>query len=300
MSGRLAYVTGGMGGIGTAICKRLCREGFRVVAGCGPGSPRKDRWVADMKAQGYEVHASEGNVADWESTRAAFEKVRNELGPVDVLVNNAGGVAHPSEFEKFDEEGRRWEIALNIDGVVNCCQAVASDMLGRASGSIVNISSNSSLLGEAAANIAHYGGVKGFVNSFSKALAWEWAAKGVRLRQTTNFPEQAGTRLQIDARAPTRFSLRLRHPAWCARLTVQLNGRPLMASTEPGRYVELDRTWTIYFVGPVPYRSRCRRPGRRIVVLFNAERLFWITGFQAEAGDSYVDRRPGFWAYHPR
>jgi hypothetical protein len=64
--------------------------------------------------------------------------------------------------------------------------------------------------------------------------------------------------------------------------------------------VELDRTWTIYFVGPVPYRSRGRRPGRRIVVLFNAERLFWITGFQAEAGDSYVDRRPGFWAYHPR
>jgi NAD(P)-dependent dehydrogenase (short-subunit alcohol dehydrogenase family) len=103
------------------------------------------------------------------------------FGPVDVLVNNAGGVAHMADFENFDEAGRQWEIALNIDGVVNCCQAVAPDMLDRATGSVINISSNSSLLGEAAANIVHYGGVKGFVNSFSKGLAWEWAKKGVRV-----------------------------------------------------------------------------------------------------------------------
>lgn len=62
----------------------------------------------------------------------------------------------------------------------------------------------------------------------------------------------------------------------------------------------VEPTWTIYFVGPVSYGSRGRRPGRRIVVLFNAERLFWITGFQAEAGETYVGRRPGFWAYRPR
>ena len=82
---------------------------------------------------------------------------------------------------QLDATSRQWEIALNIDGVVNCCQAVSEDMLGCGSGSIINISSNSSLLGEAAANIIHYGGVKGFVNSFSKALAFEWAKKGVRV-----------------------------------------------------------------------------------------------------------------------
>ncbi len=63
---------------------------------------------------------------------------------------------------------------------------------------------------------------------------------------------------------------------------------------------ELEPTWTIYFVGPVPYRWRGQHPGRRIVVLFNVERLLWITGFQAEAGDAYVDRRPGCWAHDPR
>ena len=49
---RIAYVTGGMGGIGTAICRKLCENGHVVIAGCGPGSPRKDRWIADMRAAG--------------------------------------------------------------------------------------------------------------------------------------------------------------------------------------------------------------------------------------------------------
>ena len=68
MSQKVAYVTGGMGGIGTPICKRLCRDGYTVVAGCGLNSARKDKWLADMRAEGYDIHASEGNVSDWEST----------------------------------------------------------------------------------------------------------------------------------------------------------------------------------------------------------------------------------------
>ncbi|HKD53262.1 MAG TPA: SDR family NAD(P)-dependent oxidoreductase, partial [Steroidobacteraceae bacterium] len=87
---RIAYVTGGMGGIGTAICRRLYREGYTVIAGCGPGSTRKDRWLAEMREQGLEIHASEGNVADWDSTKRAFDVARAEIGPIDILVNNAG------------------------------------------------------------------------------------------------------------------------------------------------------------------------------------------------------------------
>lgn len=81
-----------------------------------------------------------------------------------------------------------------------------------------------------------------YVNLFI-ASTLDWGEKRVRLRQTTGFPDEARTRLQIDAVAPTRFALRLRQPAWCRRLTVKLNGRPLLDSAEPGRYVELDRTW---------------------------------------------------------
>jgi DUF1680 family protein len=75
------------------------------------------------------------------------------------------------------------------------------------------------------------------------ASTLDWSEKGVRLRQTTRFPDEAATRLAVDAAAPVRFTLRLRHPAWCERLTITLNGRPLVDSTQPGRYVDVDRTW---------------------------------------------------------
>jgi len=81
-----------------------------------------------------------------------------------------------------------------------------------------------------------------YVNLFI-ASTLDWAEKGLRLRQTTNFPDEAATRLQVDTGTPVRFTLRLRHPAWCRQLTVRLNGRPLVDSTEPGRYVEVDRIW---------------------------------------------------------
>jgi DUF1680 family protein len=81
-----------------------------------------------------------------------------------------------------------------------------------------------------------------YVNLFI-ASTLDWAEKGLRLRQTTSFPEEASTRLSVEAGTPTRFKLRLRHPAWCPQLTLRLNGQPLTESTEPGRYVEVDRTW---------------------------------------------------------
>jgi len=81
-----------------------------------------------------------------------------------------------------------------------------------------------------------------YVNLFV-ASTLDWTEKRVRLRQTTSFPDESATRLSVHARTPTRFALRLRHPAWCERLTIQLNGRPLLDSTEPGRHVEVDRLW---------------------------------------------------------
>ncbi len=76
MSQRIAYVTGGMGGIGTSICQHLAKKGFKVVAGCGPNSPRRVKWLEDQQALGFEFVASEGNVGDWDSTKIAFDKVK--------------------------------------------------------------------------------------------------------------------------------------------------------------------------------------------------------------------------------
>ena len=103
MTKRIAYVTGGMGGIGTAICQRLHKDGLTVVAGCGANSPRRERWLAEQAAMGFSFIASEGNVADWNSTEAAIAKVKKEVGDIDVLVNNAG-ITRDGVFRKMSPD----------------------------------------------------------------------------------------------------------------------------------------------------------------------------------------------------
>jgi acetoacetyl-CoA reductase len=113
MAQRLAYVTGGMGGIGTAICQRLHNEGHKVIAGCGP-SRDWQKWLDEQKSQGYTFHASVGNVADWESTVAAFAKAKAEHGPIEILVNNAG-ITRDRMFLKMTRED--WDAV--IDTILN-------------------------------------------------------------------------------------------------------------------------------------------------------------------------------------
>ncbi len=180
IAGKTVVITGGSGGIGRGLVLEFAREGCKVVSASRDADTGKQ---LEAEAQDFagEVLAVSTDVTDRTSVEAMQKACHERFGPVDILVNNAGGVAKPSEFAELDQDSRNWEIQLNINGVVNCCQVLGRDMLESGAGSIINISSNSSLLGEAAANVVHYGGVKGFVNSFTKALAWEWAAKGVRI-----------------------------------------------------------------------------------------------------------------------
>ena len=182
LKGKTAVITGGSGGIGQGLVLEFAREGLNVISASRDATTGQTL-VKKGKEMGLpgQILPVSTDVTDRASVDAMVKACHEAFGPIDILINNAGGACRPNEFEQLDKESRDWEIALNIDGVVNCCQAVADDMIGRGTGSIVNISSNSSLLGEAAANIVHYGGVKGFVNSFSKSLAWEWAKKGVRV-----------------------------------------------------------------------------------------------------------------------
>ena len=82
MTKRVAYVTGGMGGIGTSICRKLADAGHTVIAGCGPTRDHA-KWLEGQKAAGYTFHCSVGNVADWDSTREAFETAKAAHGPID-------------------------------------------------------------------------------------------------------------------------------------------------------------------------------------------------------------------------
>ncbi|MFC0352110.1 3-ketoacyl-ACP reductase [Undibacterium danionis] len=188
MSKRIAYVTGGMGGIGTPICKRLCKDGYTVVAGCGPNSPRKDKWLADMRAEGFDVHASEGNVSDWESTRAAFEKVRTEIGEVDVLVNNAG-ITRDGQFRKMSKADWDAVIDTNLNSLFNVTKQVIESMVDRGWGRIINISSVNGQKGQFGQT--NYSTAKAGIHGFTMALAQEVATKGVTVNTVS--PGYVGT-----------------------------------------------------------------------------------------------------------
>jgi len=188
MAKRIAYVTGGMGGIGTPICMRLSRDGYTVVAGCGPNSARKDTWIADMRAQGFDVHCSEGNVSDWDSTKAAFDKVKAEIGEVDVLVNNAG-ITRDGQFRKMSKDD--WDVVINtnLNSLFNVTKQVIDGMIERGWGRIINISSVNGQKGQFGQT--NYSTAKAGLHGFTMALAQEVATKGVTVNTVS--PGYVGT-----------------------------------------------------------------------------------------------------------
>ena len=187
MSQKVAYVTGGMGGIGTAICQRLHDDGFKVIAGCGP-TRDYTKWLDEQKALGYTFYASVGNVGDWESTVEAFSKTKAEHGSIDVLVNNAG-ITRDRMFIKMTPEDWRSVIETNLNSMFNVTKQVVADMAEKGWGRIINISSVNGEKGQAGQT--NYSAAKAGMHGFTKALAQELAGKGVTVNTVS--PGYIGT-----------------------------------------------------------------------------------------------------------
>jgi len=187
MAQKVAYVTGGMGGIGTAICQRLHKEGFKVIAGCGP-TRDFNKWLDEQKAKGYAFHASVGNVGEWESTVEAFTKAKAEHGAIDVLVNNAG-ITRDRMFLKMTREDWDAVIETNLNSMFNVTKQVVGDMVERGWGRIINISSVNGEKGQAGQT--NYSAAKAGMHGFTMALAQELANKGVTVNTVS--PGYIGT-----------------------------------------------------------------------------------------------------------
>ncbi len=187
MSKKVAYVTGGMGGIGTAICQRLHKDGFTVIAGCGP-TRDFDKWLAEQKALGYTFYASVGNVSSWDSTVEAFSKAKAEHGPIDVLVNNAG-ITRDRMFLKMTRDDWDAVIDTNLNSMFNVTKQVVADMVERGFGRIVQISSVNGEKGQSGQT--NYSAAKAGMHGFTMALAQELASKGVTVNTVS--PGYIGT-----------------------------------------------------------------------------------------------------------
>jgi acetoacetyl-CoA reductase len=187
MNQKVAYVTGGMGGIGTAICQRLAKAGFKVIAGCGPTRDHQ-KWIDEQAALGYTFYASVGNVGEWDSTVEAFTKAKAEHGPIDVLVNNAG-ITRDRMFLKMSKEDWDAVITTNLTSMFNVTKQVVPDMVERGWGRIIQISSVNGEKGQAGQT--NYSAAKAGMHGFTMALAQEVAAKGVTVNTVS--PGYIGT-----------------------------------------------------------------------------------------------------------
>jgi len=173
---RVAFVSGGMGGIGTAICRRLGAAGHTVVAGCLPDYDKKAEWMAAMRGEGIRVHAAEGDVAEFESCAEMFTQLRSVVGPVEILVNNAG-ITRDSIFKRMTEQDWMAVINTNLNSVFNVTRQVIDGMSERGWGRIVNISSVNAIKGQFGQT--NYSAAKAGMAGFAKALAQEVVKKGV-------------------------------------------------------------------------------------------------------------------------
>jgi acetoacetyl-CoA reductase len=187
MTQKVAYVTGGMGGIGTAICQRLHQDGYKVIAGCGPTRDYQ-KWLDEQKAEGFTFYASVGDVSNWDSTVEAFAKAKAEHGPIDVLVNNAG-ITRDRMFLKMTPEDWNAVISTNLTSMFYVTKQVVADMVEKGWGRIIQISSVNGQKGQAGQT--NYSAAKAGMHGFTMALAQEMATKGVTVNTVS--PGYVGT-----------------------------------------------------------------------------------------------------------
>ena len=177
LEGKAAIVTGGGGGIGSAICRRLGEAGARVGV-FDLDESAAQRTVEALLAEGATAKAYCVDITDHAAITGAVEAFEQDIGPTDVLVNNAGW----DKFAYFlTTEPDLWRkiIAINLEGPINLHHAVLKGMQARRSGRVVNIASDAGRVGSSMEAV--YSGAKGGIIAFTKTMAREMARSGVTL-----------------------------------------------------------------------------------------------------------------------
>ena len=187
---RVALITGGMGGLGEAICIKMAALGYKVVTTYSPGNAKAADWLKNMNNMGYGFMAYPCDVTDFDSAKACVEAVTQEVGPVDVLVNNAG-ITRDMTFKKMTKADWDAVMATNLDSVFNMTKQVMDGMVERKWGRVVNVSSVNGQKG--AFGQTNYSAAKAGMHGFTKALAIEVAKQGVTVN--TISPGYIGTKM---------------------------------------------------------------------------------------------------------
>jgi 2-hydroxycyclohexanecarboxyl-CoA dehydrogenase len=175
LQGKVAVVTGGGSGIGQAACVQLARDGAAIAVWDLNEAGARDT-VGTIEKAGGKAIAVQTDVASKASVTAATERTRTKLGPITVLVNNAG-ISGPVPFLEIDEAQWNRMFDINLKGAFFCIQAIIPDMLDASWGRIVNVTSSSTQIGSP--RLTHYAASKGGLACLTKSLAAEFARNGI-------------------------------------------------------------------------------------------------------------------------
>lgn len=184
---RIVLVTGATGGLGTAMCKELHKDGYHVV-GNYHTKEKAEKWMKDMKAEGFDIQLFHGDVSDFDSAGEMIRKIESEIGPIDTLVNNAG-ITRDGRLINMKKEDWYAVINTNLNSVFNCSRQVLDGMIARKFGRIINISSVNGQRGQFGQT--NYSAAKAGMHGFTKSLAMEVAKYGITVN--TISPGYIGT-----------------------------------------------------------------------------------------------------------
>ena len=187
---RIALVTGGAGGLGYSISTKLHEKGYRVVLTHSPNNTTIKDTLAEWKAQGHEFYAYPVDVADYDSCQKCVAQVTKDVGPIDILINNAG-ITRDMTFRKMTKVD--WDAVMNtnLNSMFNMTKPVVDGMVDRGWGRVINVSSVNGSKG--AFGQTNYAAAKAGIHGFTKSLALEVAKKGVTVN--TISPGYIGTKM---------------------------------------------------------------------------------------------------------
>ena len=200
LDGRLALVTGSSTGIGLALARGLGQAGAPLVLN-GRDEARLARAAAALRSEGLAVHSRAFDATDAAAVQAAVASIEADIGPIEILVNNAG-ITRRAPFQELSEADWRAVMDTNVDGPFHVGQAVARRMIPRGRGTIINICSIMSELGRPGTSV--YTTSKGALKMLTKAMAIDLAPHGIRVNAIG--PGYFATELTAPLVADEKFS----------------------------------------------------------------------------------------------
>ncbi|MCE9537981.1 MAG: acetoacetyl-CoA reductase [Bacteroidetes bacterium] len=235
---KVALVTGGTGGMGTAICERLYKDGYTVVANYKDFTKamkwreEAKKWRDDQFKMGFDLKIVEGDISNWKSAEKMMKQINDEIGQVDVLINNAG-ITRDAALHKMTPQQWYEVIDTNLNSVFICTSLVIEGMIAKGWGRIVSISSVNGQKGQFGQT--NYAATKAAMYGFSKSLALEVAKKGITVNTVS--PGYVGTAMVMAIQEEIRNKIIAQVPQGRLGSPEEIAGAVAYLTSEEGRYI---------------------------------------------------------------